>query len=595
MGDTKQMKKLCMLFVLALLLCGAALADQNGFCDPIPEDFQAFDAADIQDCIAFDVPDGARHVYLITQYGSLCGYRLIEGEWRCVISGAALEGQGDALYFRRHQAGQTRPDGSAYADSLGFDLCSPTGAYAGYHFSGEYFTLCALCDPARYNGTVMVQDTQIAYYPAGSQTPEYQVDIQDETRLYGWLNDFERYPATPQEAQRLAALLPDALRDDFAGYTLAAYHNSRDWASADFAQVNHTRGNNLWVIHAEYTADQGQVSTGRLQEIPLSDRLSQMPAETLWQEFYTLFREPDALDTARLPVQGTIVDLHPQQEQLVLVTEDAQGDRRVVVATEEANGNYSLQTTAVLTPSSGIDNFHAGEGEIQLELISQSMGLGYIKTSSGVWKIDWVMGDHVDYQVAFGGVNYQYSENGDYAEGRLIGALAGNTDLFSADFNQIPRTMAQLRSAVDSAGWAVVNNPNLKDRLNLRTKASKQADSYGKFYNGTPVRVLKVSGDWCQVQIGSNGPTGWMVKQYLAAGSAANSVEQADPGVTWLEKYDLEGAELMGWTDRRRTTPAVIPRDIRIIGIADDLYIVMDKSSGEILYASMDDFWEGNG
>ena len=41
---------------------------------------------------------------------------------------------------------------------------------------------------------------------------------------------------------------------------------------------------------------------------------------------------------------------------------------------------------------------------------------------------------------------------------------------------------------------AYVNNPNPTDRLNLRTKPSAQSVSLGKYYNGTWVTVLGVSG-----------------------------------------------------------------------------------------------------
>ena len=67
----------------------------------------------------------------------------------------------------------------------------------------------------------------------------------------------------------------------------------------------------------------------------------------------------------------------------------------------------------------------------------------------------------------------------------------------------------------------MVNNPNPADRLHLRVSPERGATSLGKFYNGTPVRVLEERGDWVQVEIGLDGNlTGWMMKKYLAFGEA---------------------------------------------------------------------------
>ena len=73
---------------------------------------------------------------------------------------------------------------------------------------------------------------------------------------------------------------------------------------------------------------------------------------------------------------------------------------------------------------------------------------------------------------------------------------------------------------------AVVANPRLSDRLNLRQKPDEKADSLGRFYSGTPVTVYDTVPDgqgqeWAKVEIGlyTGGATvsGYMLAQYLMA------------------------------------------------------------------------------
>ena len=77
---------------------------------------------------------------------------------------------------------------------------------------------------------------------------------------------------------------------------------------------------------------------------------------------------------------------------------------------------------------------------------------------------------------------------------------------------------------------AVVNNPNPADRLNLRVKPSTEAVSLGKFYNGVPVTVHKMQGDWAYVSLYKDFE-GWMHTDYLSFGSDT-AVLSAAPVVT---------------------------------------------------------------
>ncbi len=89
-------------------------------------------------------------------------------------------------------------------------------------------------------------------------------------------------------------------------------------------------------------------------------------------------------------------------------------------------------------------------------------------------------------------------------------------DITSIDWETVPRSMLDAIEQTDSSQWALVNNPDPADRLHLRASNSTSAESLGKYYNGTPARILRTKGDWVQVDI--FGRTGWMMKKFLLMG-----------------------------------------------------------------------------
>lgn len=70
--------------------------------------------------------------------------------------------------------------------------------------------------------------------------------------------------------------------------------------------------------------------------------------------------------------------------------------------------------------------------------------------------------------------------------------------------------------------YAVVNNPRVTERLNLRALPSLDSAVLGRFYNGTSVKVLQLDTIWCAVEV--NGIRGYMMTQYLSfSGSSGNN------------------------------------------------------------------------
>jgi len=75
--------------------------------------------------------------------------------------------------------------------------------------------------------------------------------------------------------------------------------------------------------------------------------------------------------------------------------------------------------------------------------------------------------------------------------------------------------------------YAVVNNPDMADRLNLRQEPSTGAKSLGKYLNGVVVRVLEnVNDRWAKVQVGD--VTGYMMREYLADAAGDPPVRPMD-------------------------------------------------------------------
>jgi uncharacterized protein YgiM (DUF1202 family) len=77
---------------------------------------------------------------------------------------------------------------------------------------------------------------------------------------------------------------------------------------------------------------------------------------------------------------------------------------------------------------------------------------------------------------------------------------------------------------------ATVNNPNSIDRLNLRTKPSKDAPMLGKYYSGTVVEVLgSEKNGWIKVRF--YNLEGYMMTKFLAFGQDQLKVGSAIPSV----------------------------------------------------------------
>lgn len=164
-------------------------------------------------------------------------------------------------------------------------------------------------------------------------------------------------------------------------------------------------------------------------------------------------------------------------------------------------------------------------------------------------------------------------------------------DMTRMDWSALPMSLEQAKKALNTDGWAVVNNPNPADRLHLRVKADKGAKSLGKYYSGTIVKVLDRKGDWTQVEV--LGVQGWMMTKYLAFGQDMDKVEAAIPQLTVKE-----GVRALLYTSPREDAAAIreAPAGMEVLGLAGDAwYHVWNPDTGESGYMRQEDFWAGNG
>ncbi|MCL1964212.1 MAG: SH3 domain-containing protein [Firmicutes bacterium] len=223
---------------------------------------------------------------------------------------------------------------------------------------------------------------------------------------------------------------------------------------------------------------------------------------------------------AALPGEMIYVEGYGEEDTVVVMLDDGDGTRRIYIFRKEGD-NYQLDCKSVPLPLAdgcpALVEYH-GEynGEDRLRLI---YGKGeyyyyfFLRLGDGVWRLSkaWAH-DIVTFDPTFGLV---LGKNGDMHYSCLPGKTP-EYDLASLDPTALPIILEAAIAGTDTEGWAVVKSSVPTDRLNLRAKPAKSADSLGRYYSGTPVRVRSVDGDWAEVDI--LGIKGYMMTEFLAFG-----------------------------------------------------------------------------
>lgn len=167
-----------------------------------------------------------------------------------------------------------------------------------------------------------------------------------------------------------------------------------------------------------------------------------------------------------------------------------------------------------------------------------------------------------------------------------------------ADF---PADFAAAVALKDSSDCALVCNPDPNDRLHLRAEPRRDAISKGRFYNGTPVKVLGIDGEWAHVQLDEHNE-GYMMVKYLAIGAEAMlNAGYYRPAFT-LRTEALEA----GVTVYSRASADTVVRGTvrggadyadadRVAGYINEGWFYVQFSSGLSGYVMADAYTEGNG
>ena len=592
----------CVLFAVSLCLAMPASAD---FCDPMPQlviDDQRnqhyHDLSEIADYIEVVLPDGTKLGFSITTSGSMDGYVFESEGFHSYWQISPVDGLWD-IAFRRHDTLTPRPDGSFYPDAIGFDLVNlKNGDYIAYHYDGESVNVCGWRKIDDYAGHAMVAGNELTYYPDGSAMPDASFLLDDALRR--WLGDFDELPGTPQTAEHLVAIMESSADDLFPGYTLRSF-NSYNHGYDTSASYSKIEDGCLYIKRTSFEAGFGAVASTSCLPIPLSEsllkRLETEPFEDLisTDEASEVFRVDDALDLDRVPVAGLIIQADAQEKSLILLTKLDQDTTKLHIVTLE-DGVYSVASSKPLPGDVYMDVFHGGDGEISLEWNGQAQQAAFHRLADGSWQLEWVMNSgeqNFDYSYSYCGLVQDWSCGG--MDGIYIGSLpADMANVLTTDLKQLPDTEESLHSLMITEGWAVVNNPDPNDRLHLRVQPKRSAESLGKFYNGTPVQVHEVDGDWCRVSIGLDGHLeGWMMRQYLAFGAQMEEVDCVFPQLVLKDEW--RDASAYADPSMKEHPFHRIQGALWIAGVVEDeLYIVLTPL-GETGYMPQEWFWAGNG
>lgn len=170
------------------------------------------------------------------------------------------------------------------------------------------------------------------------------------------------------------------------------------------------------------------------------------------------------------------------------------------------SGVYSEKLGMVISPNKEEVNLRSGPGS-NYRRIASIKGCTYVmilQQGNGWWKIA------VNGQVGFMSTDYLRSGHIRLSDGEVLCQKAAGS---SSSTTPAPSQQAT---------YAVVNNPNPSDKLNLRSRASTKGQSLGKYSNGTVVTMISQGEQWCKVKT-PDGKTGYMMTDYLSIPTSGSS------------------------------------------------------------------------
>lgn len=311
--------------------------------------------------------------------------------------------------------------------------------------------------------------------------------------------------------------------------------------------------------------------------------------------------EPDYLPWEGLPASlktmpegsGFVQALSGGDGYWYILTEAPEGSRTLYIY-KASGGEFALQAQSAPLPEMYGDKPSILAGYASVTLVySEALLYGFAPDAVGDWRLVYVQGENTYLCTRFWLLE-QFP-----GESRLI--YAENTDprLSAFDPRLYPPDLESAAKTLNTAGYALVSNPYPADRLHLRAEPDMKAESKGKYYNGTPVKIEEDLGDWARVTVA--GVEGYMMKQYLAAGDDMLGVLSAFPAL--FVKESLAGEPLNLYTaPDGESAVAGISYDrgsgrayIIVIGIVGEDWVHVVTLDGMAGYMPSDVFDPGNG
>lgn len=292
------------------------------------------------------------------------------------------------------------------------------------------------------------------------------------------------------------------------------------------------------------------------------------------------------LFSAVVPPDYTYADGLKCKDGLQFIADKADGTRVLLCCAYAGKPSGWQITESAPLPNGtqfGIENFTTA-----LNLGLQGFGVSIGKNSDGTWGADGLLtqnGEWFDIGPCWA------SEGGFWWNASPSIGTAPWHDITKMAWSLLPQSLEEARSLLDPSGFATPNNPNPQDRLHLRTLPRKDSQSLGKYYNGTPLRVLGREGEWTQVRIGET--VGYMMTKYLLFGEQINAQPSALTGKT--NRNALTDMIWDGSPIPEKLTASEVSR-LLIIGVIDDTwYLMWDPETDRCGRIRQDALWDGNG
>lgn len=267
-----------------------------------------------------------------------------------------------------------------------------------------------------------------------------------------------------------------------------------------------------------------------------------------------------------------------------LIMEKQNGTRVFVGGVQDENGAWQLTESTPLPEGAilGVENFVTSLG-IKGESYYHAVTLSPFH--DGTWGVTLLYPEG-DAPMIFMGQNWISTDS--VRTSALFGDHAWS-DITVIDWNTLP-VNADEAVPFSAGDWALVHNPDPADRLNLRTEPNTSCRTLGKYYNGTPVKLLTGRSNGF-VQVDILGVTGWMMEDFISYETSTQVIPMV--GLQLFGKEDV----ISVYEKADAASPFVqMNCDFVIIGVVgSNWYHVWYPTLNFGGYVQADALWEGNG